>query len=102
MENDKNNIIIGLLELQTHFEHQFNLNNQSNQSNKHNNNELIKHYNELLISTISNTINFINHKTIVETKYETKSNTKIKNYKHSTKEFLDSININYIQLSKLN
>ena len=99
MENDKNNIIVSLLELQTNFEHQFKINNQYNQYNKHTNDELIKHYNELLTTTISNTINFINDKTMSGTTSETK--TKTKHYKHLTKASLDSININYDQLSKL-
>ena len=110
MENDKNNIIASLLELQTNFEHHFKVNNQYNHYNT--NDELIKHYNELLTTTITNTINFINaettddttDKTTIEiTNENTNENTnKIKKYKHNNKVSLDTLNINYDQLSKLN
>jgi len=110
MENDKNNIIASLLELQTNFEHHFKVNNQYNHYNT--NDELIKHYNELLTTTITNTINFINaettddttDKTTIEiTNENTNENTnKIKKYKHNNNVSLDTLNINYDQLSKLN
>ena len=112
MENDKNNIIVSLLELQTNFEHQFKINNQYNQYNKHTNDELIKHYNELLTTTISNTINFINDETTDENTDETideiidatidETKNEITKYKHNNKVSLDTLNINYDQLSKLN
>ena len=110
MENTKNTIIASLLELQTNFEHHFKVNNQYNHYNT--NDELIKHYNELLTTTITNTINFINaettddttDKTTIEiTKENTNENTnKIKKYKHNNNVSLDTLNINYDQLSKLN
>jgi len=106
MENDKNNIIVSLLELQTNFEHHFKVNNQYNHYNT--NDELIKHYNELLTTTISNTINFINDETTDETIDKTIDATidatknEIKKYKHNNKVSLDTLNINYDQLSKLN
>ena len=102
MENDKNNIIVSLLELQTNFEHHFKINNQYKHYNT--NDELIKHYNELLTTTITNTINFINNKTKDETIEATNNDIKneIKKYKHNNKVSLDTLNINYDQLSKLN
>ena len=114
MENDKNNIIASLLELQTNFEHHFKVNNQYNHYNT--NDELIKHYNELLTTTITNTINFINAETTDETTDKTtnentneitneitnENTNKIKKYKHNNKVSLDTLNINYDQLSKLN
>ena len=106
MENDKNNIIASLLELQTNFEHHFKVNNQYNHYNT--NDELIKYYNELLTTTISNTINFINDDTIDKTIDKTidatidETKNKIKKYKHNNKVSLDTLNINYDQLSKLN
>jgi len=102
MENTKNNIVVSLLELQTNFEHYFKVNNQYNHYNT--NDELIKHYNELLTTTITNTINFINDKTTDETMDETTDKIKheIKKYKHNNKVSLDTLNINYDQLSKLN
>ena len=102
MENDKNNIIASLLELQTNFEHHFKVNNQYNHYNT--NDELITHYNELLTTTITNTINFINNKTKDETIEATNNDIKneIKKYKHNNKVSLDTLNINYDQLSKLN
>ena len=106
MENDKNNIIASLLELQTNFEHHFKVNNQYNHYNT--NDELIKYYNELLTTTISNTINFINDETIDKTIDKTidatidETKNKIKKYKHNNKVSLDTLNINYDQLSKLN
>ena len=102
MENDKNNIIASLLELQTNFEHHFKVNNQYNHYNT--NDELITHYNELLTTTISNTINFINDETIDKTIDATIDETKneITKYKHNNKVSLDTLNINYDQLSKLN
>lgn len=102
MENDKNNIIVSLLELQTNFEHHFKINNQYNHYNT--NDELINHYNELLTTTITNTINFINNKTKDETIEATNNDIKneIKKYKHNNKVSLDTLNINYDQLSKLN
>jgi len=106
MENDKNNIIVSLLELQTNFEHHFKVNNQYNHYNT--NDELIKHYNELLTTTISNTINFINDETTDETIDKTidatidETKNEIKKYKHNNKVSLDTLNINYDQLSKLN
>ena len=102
MENTKNNIVVSLLELQTNFEHHFKVNNQYNHYNT--NDELIKHYNELLNTTITNTINFINDKTTDETMDETTDKIKheIKKYKHNNKVYLDTLNINYDQLSKLN
>ena len=110
MENDKNNIIASLLELQTNFEHHFKVNNQYNHYNT--NDELIKHYNELLTTTISNTINFINDETTDENTDETideiidatidETKNEIKKYKHNNKVSLDTLNINYDQLSKLN
>ncbi len=96
MESAKNNIIVSLLELQTNFEHHVKVNNQYN------------HYNELLTTTITNTINFINDtttdKTIDETINETIDETTNKNqtYKYLNKISLDTLNINYDQLSKLN
>jgi hypothetical protein len=89
MENDKNSIIVSLLELQTNFENQFKTNNQYNENN---NVELLKNYNELLTTTISNTIKFI---------YNNKTKVENKKYKHNNKVSLDDININYDQLSKL-
>ena len=106
MENDKNNIIASLLELQTNFEHHFKVNNQYNHYNT--NDELIKHYNKLLTTTITNTINFINDDTIDKTIDKTidatidETKNKIKKYKHNNKVSLDTLNINYDQLSKLN
>ena len=110
MENDKNNIIASLLELQSNFEHHFKVNNQYNHYTT--NDELIKHYNELLTTTISNTINFINDETTDETIDETidatidatidETKNEIKKYKHNNKVSLDTLNINYDQLSKLN
>jgi len=102
MENTTNNIIVSLLELQTNFEHHFKINNQYKHYNT--NNELIKHYNELLTTTITNTINFINNKTKDETIEATNNDIKneIKKYKHNNKVSLDTLNINYDQLSKLN
>ena len=102
MENTKNNIVVSLLELQTNFEHHFKINNQYNHYNT--NDELIKHYNELLTTTITNTINFINNKTKDETIEATNNDIKneIKKYKHNNKVSLDTLNINYDQLSKLN
>jgi|TARA_B110000305_G_scaffold232407_1_gene287287 hypothetical protein len=102
MENTTNNIIVSLLELQTNFEHHFKINNQYNHYNT--NDELIKHYNELLTTTITNTINFINNKTKDETIEATNNDIKneIKKYKHNNKVSLDTLNINYDQLSKLN
>jgi len=110
MENDKNNIIASLLELQTNFEHHFKVNNQYNHYNT--NDELITHYNELLTTTISNTINFINDETTDENTDETideiidatidETKNEIKKYKHNNKVSLDTLNINYDQLSKLN
>ena len=102
MENTKNNIVVSLLELQTNFEHHFKVNNQYNHYNT--NDELIKHYNELLTTTITNTINFINNKTKDETIEATNNDIKneIKKYKHNNKVSLDTLNINYDQLSKLN
>ena len=114
MENTKNNIVVSLLELQTNFEHYFKVNNQYNHYNT--NDELIKHYNELLTTTITNTINFINAETTDETTDKTtnentneitneitnENTNKIKKYKHNNKVSLDTLNINYDQLSKLN
>ena len=106
MENDKNNIIVSLLELQTNFEHHFKVNNQYNHYNT--NDELITHYNELLTTTISNTINFINDETTDETIDATidatidETKNEITKYKHNNKVSLDTLNINYDQLSKLN
>jgi len=102
MENTTNNIIVSLLELQTNFEHHFKINNQYNHYNT--NDELINHYNELLTTTITNTINFINNKTKDETIEATNNDIKneIKKYKHNNKVSLDTLNINYDQLSKLN
>ena len=118
MKNTKNTIIASLLELQTNFEHHFKVNNQYNHYNT--NDELIKHYNELLTTTITNTINFINAETTDETTDKTTNETideitnentneitnentnKIKKYKHNNKVSLDTLNINYDQLSKLN
>ena len=102
MENDKNNIITSLLELQINFEHHFKVNNQYNHYNT--NDELIKHYNELLTTTITNTINFINDKTTDKTIDTTIDETtdKIKKYKYNNKVSLNTLNINYDQLSKLN
>jgi polyribonucleotide nucleotidyltransferase len=102
MENTTNNIIVSLLELQTNFEHHFKINNQYKHYNT--NDELINHYNELLTTTITNTINFINNKTKDETIEATNNDIKneIKKYKHNNKVSLDTLNINYDQLSKLN
>ena len=106
MENDKNNIIVSLLELQTNFAQHFKVNNQYSHYNT--NDELIKHYNELLTTTISNTINFINDETTDETIDATidatidETKNEIKKYKHNNKVSLDTLNINYDQLSKLN
>ena len=102
MENTTNNIIVSLLELQTNFEHHFKINNQYNHYNT--NDELINHYNELLTTTITNTINFINNKTKDETIEATNNDIKneIKKYKQNNKVSLDTLNINYDQLSKLN